>query len=134
MQPYDPKTHRGRLVLSDIQYAVMRTFYSEGRSFEMPPEEVLTIPQPTLNALLEGELLEETRKHGLRLSWTGEEYMSRYEGRSPFKKTVSKQFPMRMRMNRNFRPKIQILLIKKAQEAAAAHAEPAKAKARAAAA
>lgn len=118
MQYYDPANHKGRLVLSDLQYAVMRLFYNEGRSYILESNKVLSLHGGTVNALIDKGLLERGRKAGtLRLTYAGEAFMSNFESRDPFKKTISKHFPRALRMDRTFRPTLQTELVKKAQAA-----------------
>jgi len=113
-------TKKHRLVLSDLQYAVARMFYNEGPGYVMPVENVLRLPGGTLNSLLDprGKILEETRDHGLRMTKDGYNYMTRFEGRDPFKENYSRRFCAQMRLNKGFKQAAQLQLIKKVTEGA----------------
>lgn len=116
------------LKFSDLQYSVVRTFYNEGPSFEMPFEEAHKIWGNTMNSLRLKQMVQrtdrhplvpiliKTKRHGIRISVEGYELMARYESRSPFKEKASPRLCMAWRLDRSFKHADQLRMLQKAKE------------------
>jgi hypothetical protein len=89
-----------RLVLSSMQYGLLKWFYKKGESFMLSKEEALRLDQRSFGPAVARGLINMTRD-GFYMSPAGRIFVERYETRSPLKQTISRSFSHYIQFNRS---------------------------------
>ena len=80
-----------RLVLSNMQYGLLRWFYNRGHCKVVPESEALLLDQRSFGPAVARGLLAYDGKVWY-MTEAGRVFMQRYEGRDPWKETHSRQY------------------------------------------
>ena len=109
---YKPSDQPHRLVLSNMQYALLKEFHNKGGRYTVKREEALLLDQRCFGPAVARGLLA-FDGHIWYMTEEGHEFMKAYEGRTAWKDTPSREFShyikiLRMVTNRPDRRKKRV--------------------------